>query len=171
MWAKQFSVNPKWLKKVLIYSFSFGAFVVAILLGLKWDVILHPEIAKPKEKIQIVKNLTSSSTVGEQDIQALANVINLLENKNINTNKVFVDEYRDVYLDTDFSKFIFSLKTDNKKLVNTLLSVLDNKIFKTSPSGSENMLEYIDIRFGNKVFYKYATELQVLATSTRESDN
>lgn len=177
MWAKQFSVNQKWLKKVLIFSSIFGLLSVTVLLGLKWDRILYPDTILKKEKSIIVRNLTSSSTLSEDDIRVIFNIESLLEKKNINTNSVYVDVYRDVYLDTDFAKIIFSLKTDSQKVVNTLISVIDNKLFKTDLQNSQNMLEYIDIRFGNKVFYKYKsstkdekqTQLQLLDHSTTTS--
>jgi hypothetical protein len=130
-----------------------------------------------KEKSIIVRNLTSSSTLSEDDIRVIFNIESLLEKKNINTNSVYVDIYRDVHLNTDFAKIIFSLKTDSQKVVNTLISVIDNKLFKTDLQNSQNMLEYIDIRFGNKVFYKYKsstkdekqTQLQLLDHSTTTS--
>jgi hypothetical protein len=59
MWAKQFSVNQKWLKKVLIFSSIFGLLSVAILLGLKWDRILYPDTILKKEKSIILHKLTS----------------------------------------------------------------------------------------------------------------
>jgi predicted transposase YdaD len=68
-------------------------------------------------------------------------------------------------VETDLAQIIFSLKTDNQKIINTLITIVDNKLFQVSQKNAENMLEYIDIRFGNKVFYKYKNGNKIATTT------
>lgn len=165
MWAKHFSVDLKWLKKVLIAAVLFAAIITIILLGLKWDRIVYPSAYVEIEKGVIIDDLSASTTLSKSDRLIIKNISNLLENKSITVNHIHVDEWRDVYVNTSLAQIIFSLKTDNQSVVNTLITIIDNKIFQDNQKKTENVLEYIDIRFGNKVFYKYKNGNKVATTT------
>lgn len=165
MWAKHFSVDLKWLKKVLIFSIIFASVATAILLGLKWDRIMYPNSFKEMERDVIIPGLSASTTISKSDRLIIKNISDLLQSKKLKVGDIHVDEYRDVYVETDLAKIIFSLKTDNQKIINTLITIVDNKLFQISQKNLENMLEYIDIRFGNKVFYKYKNGKSIATTT------
>ena len=169
MWAKHFSVDLKWLKKVLIFSTIFAVLAPGILLGLKWDRIVYPNSFKEIEKNVITPGLSASTTLSKSDRIIIQNVFELLESKKLVIGDIHVDEWRYVYIDTDLAQIIFSLKTSNQKIINTLITIIDNKLFQATQKNGDNMLEYIDIRFGNKVFYKYKNGKQ-LATTTIQTN-
>lgn len=166
MWAKHFSVDLKWLKKVLIFSILFALLATGILLGLKWDKIIYPGSLKEIEKDVITPGMTSSTTLSRSDRLIIQNVYELLKGKELEMGHIHVDEWKDVYVNTSLAQIIFSLKGDNQKIINTLITIIDNKLFQPSQKNQENMLEYIDIRFGNKVFYKYKNGKHIASTTT-----
>jgi hypothetical protein len=54
------------------------------------------------------------------------------------------------------SKVIFSKDADYKKVWSTLVSAIDTDPLKTKLLTSRDQLEYLDVRYGNKVFYRFS---------------
>jgi len=52
-------------------------------------------------------------------------------------------------------KIIFKSKSDYESIAENLQTALDTEPFKTSFKTKFNMLSYIDLRFGNRVYYKF----------------
>ncbi len=53
------------------------------------------------------------------------------------------------------SKVIFLKDTDKKKVWSTLVSAIDTDPLKTKLEKNKEGLEYLDVRYGNKVFYRF----------------
>jgi hypothetical protein len=78
----------------------------------------------------------------------------------------------------DVSKFYFSQNQDTKKVWTTVISAIDTEPLKSKLDSSKNTLLYLDVRYGNKVFYKFnegfskASSTDIIgghATTTQES--
>lgn len=71
--------------------------------------------------------------------------------------KIYIDSYGDVTLSDkdDISKIIFSDKVDINKVWSNLVSAIDTNPLKAKLEDSNEVLDYLDLRFGNKVFYKF----------------
>ncbi len=54
------------------------------------------------------------------------------------------------------SKIIFLKDSDYKKVWSTLLSAIDTDPLKTKIATNKERLEYLDVRYGNKVFYRFS---------------
>lgn len=54
------------------------------------------------------------------------------------------------------SKIIFLKESDYKKVWSTLLSAIDTDPLKTKLANDKDNLEYLDVRYGNKVFYRFS---------------
>jgi hypothetical protein len=54
------------------------------------------------------------------------------------------------------SKVIFLKDSDFKKTWSTLVSSVDTDPLKTKLTANKEQLEYLDVRFGNKVFYRFS---------------
>ena len=54
------------------------------------------------------------------------------------------------------SKIIFLKENDYKKVWSTLVSAIDTDPLKTKLTEDKNNLEYLDVRYGNKVFYRFS---------------
>ena len=87
-----------------------------------------------------------------------------------NVDKVVVDKYTDIHLvnTPKQSEVFFKSKDDTEKLWNTLISAVDTNPLKNNLQDSHQKLLYIDLRYGNKVFYKFTKigTKDIIATST-----
>jgi hypothetical protein len=60
-----------------------------------------------------------------------------------------------MYSEMSSSTLILAQNPDFKKVWSNLVSALDTDPLKTKMSQGKNNLMYVDLRFGNKVFYKF----------------
>lgn len=77
--------------------------------------------------------------------------------------KIEITEYGDIlfYDERGMSKIMFSGVTDSTTVWSNLLSAIDTDPLKTKLQKNKDMLEYLDARFGNKVFYKFTNDVKV----------
>lgn len=122
------------------------------------------------EDVSSLPLLLSSSTVSVELMSKIKNFIPKVDTVLFKVDVVSIDEYGDIYLRNNESRsyIIFKSKDDLEKLWITLLSAIETAPLKDSLSSELNDLDYIDVRFGNKVFYKFtnATHQDIIATST-----
>ena len=71
---------------------------------------------------------------------------------------IFVEKTGDIILfnDSKKSKVIFLKDMDPKKAWSTLVSAIDTDPLKTKLVTEKDRLEYIDSRYGNKIFYRFS---------------
>lgn len=71
---------------------------------------------------------------------------------------IFVDRNGDVIFsnETGLSRLLFLEDADIKKIWSTLVSAIDTEPLKGKLVNSRDVLEYIDVRYGNKVFYRFS---------------
>ncbi len=107
-----------------------------------------------------VISFTSSTTPSRLFFENLANFIPQLTTLLFPVGHIVVDEHNDVYLYASGSpsKVIITRDADFKKLWLALVSAVDTDPLKVSLEKKKDKLEYIDLRFGNKVFYKFTNE-------------
>jgi cell division septal protein FtsQ len=104
----------------------------------------------------------------------LASLVEL--NQKINTiafpiTAIAIDEYGDITLRSDETQGSIRIRgdADFKKVWSTLVSALDTDPLKTMMKTDKSALEYIDVRFGNKVFYKFTNGTQVSIISSHNA--
>lgn len=80
---------------------------------------------------------------------------------------ITIDLNRDIsFIDSrGVSRVLITEDTDMKKAWSTLVSAIDTDPLKTKLKESISLLEYLDIRFGNKVFYKFSDKSLVTASA------
>lgn len=93
-------------------------------------------------------------------------------------SRIYIDEYGDIslYDERGISKVIFSQTFDVEKVWSNLVSAVDTDPLKSKLIHEKNKLEYLDTRFGNKVFFKFTKEdktdiIQNHATTTETRTN
>lgn len=172
MWAKQFSANLRWLKQIFVSAIFFGGIITILLLGVKWERIFYPGGFVSNEKEIKFTNLKTEVVLTTDEKVFLQKIENLLTKRGYIINSIAINQNRDVTLNTNIGNILFSLSQNNDNIVNTLITLLDDNTLVGDLKIDTNMLEYIDIRFGNKVFYKLKSqnEERVLATSTTEGN-
>lgn len=77
-------------------------------------------------------------------------------------SKITVDSYGDVtfYDEQGISKIMFREETNLDKVWSNILSAIDTDPLKSRLEKEKDDLEYLDARFGNKVFYKFTNNLR-----------
>jgi hypothetical protein len=70
---------------------------------------------------------------------------------------IVVDSYGDMFLSNASSTSSINVPAhlDVDKVWSTVISAIDTEPLKTLLATKKNELEYIDVRYGNKVFYKF----------------
>ncbi len=83
-------------------------------------------------------------------------------------NSILIDENKDITytLSNNSSYIITDLKSDNETLWSTFISAITTDPLATTLEASRDSLLYIDLRFGNKVFYKFGKYGSIPTTST-----
>ena len=107
-----------------------------------------------------VISFTSSSTPERVFFEHLAGLIPQLQTLLFPIGHIIVDEHDDVYMYASGSpsRVMMTKDADVKKIWLSLVSAVDTDPLKTSLEKNKEKLEYIDLRFGNKVFYKFTNE-------------
>lgn len=115
--------------------------------------------------------LFASTTLNTETIIKITTIIPKIETVLFKVDKVVVDEYDDVHLINDNSKsdIILKSKDDANSLWLTLLSAIDTDPLKNNLTLKKDSLQYIDLRFGNKVFYKFQPEAGQLPADTTQA--
>ena len=84
---------------------------------------------------------------------------------------IVINDIEDVYMSEKASSSMLIIKADVdfKKAWSTLVSALDTDPLKTMMQKDKGNLEYIDLRFGNKVFYKFTNAVPVSIISSHNA--
>lgn len=132
-----------------------------VLFTTKKDITKYPLLSVASSTIKIIKvGDVSFSKIVEVDKELLIKVSEF--DKKV-TSVIFpvyaitIDSLGDVaFIDErGVSKVLITKDVDTKKAWSTLLSAIDTDPLKTKLTEKRETLEYLDIRFGNKVFYKF----------------
>ena len=99
-----------------------------------------------------VNNLLKERVFEVEKFEDIKSFIGFVEGLNLNPYKLIVSESQNEIYFGDGSRIIFDNNQDIKEVINNLQSVLNMEEFEDIKNFKK--LEYIDLRFGNKVFYK-----------------
>lgn len=107
-----------------------------------------------------VISFTTSATPTRAFFENLAGFMPQITTLLFPIGHIIVDEHDDVYMYASGSpsRVMMTKNADIKKTWLSLVSAVDTDPLKTSLEKNKEKLEYIDLRFGNKVFYKFANE-------------
>jgi hypothetical protein len=84
---------------------------------------------------------------------------------------ISLDQAGDIELKNNTSSIKYTLSSDVTKVWSNLVSAIDTEPLKSKLTDKNNKLEYLDARFGNKVFFKFTNDVKTpimptYATST-----
>ena len=114
--------------------------------------------------IQVVKGIEATKLV---DLDILMKKINTVI---FVVSKIDIDSYGDISLyDTrGISKVMIAPDADIARIWSDLVSAVDTEPLKSKLQKNKDALEYLDIRFGDKVFYKFTGDT---ATTSKFTNN
>ncbi|MCF7843379.1 hypothetical protein K9M47_00595 [Candidatus Gracilibacteria bacterium] len=101
-----------------------------------------------------------STQIEELDTETLSNItklINKIDTVIFIVRKIDIDASGDIsfFDERGISKIIFSGKANTEKVWSNLVSAIDTDPLKSKLMNEKDSLEYLDARFGNKVFFKF----------------
>lgn len=110
--------------------------------------------------LSLDKELLFSSSLKKIESKDFSTIVPLLGKVNaviFKVSRVDISEDRDItfYSENGLSKVIFSGLTDSDKVWSNLVSAIDTDPLKSQLLQKKEELEYLDTRFGNKVFFKF----------------
>ncbi len=104
----------------------------------------------------------------EEEYRRVQELVNLFDEAGWNISKAEVDAAGDAFLSiVNGGEFKVSLKQDAKETVNNLLTVLNSEKFAHIKPGN---FEYVDLRFGSKVFVNEVTLETTVSSSTPSNE-
>lgn len=104
--------------------------------------------------------LNSSSTPSENEIKSITDFMERVTTRLFDVSFVEITKDNDIYFyNKERDTAVKYHKGDNIDILwNTLISALDTEPLSDLLQNKKSTLEYIDLRFGNKVFYKFKEE-------------
>lgn len=93
-------------------------------------------------------------------IQSLSTFLQKIDDVLFPITSISIDEKEDVTLfsNAENTRILITKKTDLEKAWSTLVSAIDTDPLKASLAKERERLLYIDLRFGNKVFYQFGNK-------------
>lgn len=131
--------------------------------------------------LSIASSTTSSSTddgivtykidgFDEKVLLKLSTLIQKVNSVVFPVSEVYVDPYGDVsfFAENRQSRVMFALDADGTKVWSNIVSAIDTEPLKSKLLHDKDKLEYLDARFGNKVFYKFTNgvKIDIIASTT-----
>lgn len=154
--SKDISVYPSGLHTLTIkIEPHIPLFAVSETHAISREGVVYKEIVPLDDFPQL--DVGTSSSVHPRVLRSVADLVEKIESVLYDVRFVVVDEHNDIRL-YDGSKrgaIIISNKADMELVWSNLLSAIDTDPLKSSLTTKKDRLEYIDTRFGNKVFYKF----------------
>ena len=85
--------------------------------------------------------------------------------------QVSIDTYGDItfYSENGSSVIRFSRASDTDKVWSTIVSAIDTEPLKSKLADNKSGLEYLDARFGNKVFYKFTGDTPLTKLANKDT--
>lgn len=181
-------MNKQKLSKYLsyaVYAIATAAVLFLVYKIINWQKVFESDYQKSlivEREIDlppIIKRDFSTSTarvMSYTEKEWVEKFIKRLTSQKIVIRQIEVGEYFDIFLISENkTTFKVSTKMNVDKAWNNTISVLDDEKFRldthTGKDSKFDRLEYIDVRFENKIFYKlYGTNENLLASSTRQGN-
>lgn len=106
--------------------------------------------------------------IGSEELLSLSSLIQKINSVVFIVSKVSIDEYGDVifYDEREKSMFKFARSIPVTKVWSSVVSSIDTEPLKSKLEHEKNNLLYLDVRFGNKVFYKFTNSHDTVIIQT-----
>jgi hypothetical protein len=154
--SKDISIHPSSLHALSIKIVPYEAlFSVSETHAISSNGTIYQEIIPIDHLPRIT--LATSSAVAPRTLVALSKLIHNVDAVLFPVRHVSIDEYNDIriYDESKKTSIVISSTADMVKVWSNILSAIDTDPLKKKLAEKKEILEYIDTRFGNKVFYKF----------------
>lgn len=109
----------------------------------------------------------NNTTSTEEILNQIINIIPKINSVLFNVSNIEINEYGDIILSNLDNKNSIKLSSSNDidKEWSNVISAIDTEPLKSLLQANKEELQYIDVRFGNKVFYKFTKDGQTAIIS------
>jgi hypothetical protein len=154
--TKDISIRPAGLHtlKVRVTSYT-PLFSVGEGYAISDDATVYKEIIPLAEYPHL--EIASTTQVKPQTLIAISALSKKIGDVLFKIDSISIDEYGDIrfYSESRNSYVIISSGSDEDRVWSNILSAIDTDPLKKSLAENLQALDYIDARFGNKIFYKF----------------
>jgi hypothetical protein len=104
----------------------------------------------------------SMTGIDKTTLSGLVSLITKVDSIIFKVSKIEIDEFDDVSLfdQSGISRIMYVGDANIDKVWSTLVSAIDTDPLKSKLEKNKGNLEYLDARFGNKVFYKFTNDIK-----------
>lgn len=116
-------------------------------------------------------SFSTSSIITPDLLSKVSDIIPKISATLFPVQSIYIDEYSDVRIsgENSSSSVVLSASSDVDKVWSNLLSAIDTEPLKSKLGANKNQMEYLDTRFGNKVFYKFTNEAKPVIIQSHET--
>jgi hypothetical protein len=154
--TKSISVRPSGLHTMRISITSYTpVFRLSQGKAVADDGTVYQEISRHEDLPEL--SLATSTQISGAQIRQLEKLITDISAVLFPIRSVSADEYGDIrfFNETKSSSVVANLDLDMTKVWSNVLSAIDTEPLKSKLANQNQNLFYLDVRFGNKVFYKF----------------
>ena len=154
--TKDISIYPKNLHTLRVGVEAYTpVFAVSETHAITENSIVYKEIIPLAEYPRL--QISSSTAVTRKQFNSLSTLVKNLSSVMFSVKYIDIDEHNDIrlYDDERGAAVILSLSADMNKVWSNILSAIDTEPLKSKLTTESENLEYLDARFGNKVFYRF----------------
>ncbi len=136
-----------------------------IIFSTKYNISIRPRITIDSYTTKVIKknNLTFTQIVLKDEMARpyffteLNALVGKISSVVVSVDHVVIESTGDISLFTPGkdARIVFLKDSDFKKIWTTLVSAVDTDPLKLKLATAKNKLEYLDVRYGNKVFYRF----------------
>jgi hypothetical protein len=156
--SKAVSIRPAGLHSIKITVDPYvAAFAMDNGFALSKEGVIYKEIGTTFDLPNISLSTSTALTAG--DIAAITMFVDQIDAVLFDVGKITVDEHNDIrfYAKDDEAYVTVNGTANLGRSWSNILSAIDTDPLKGKLAKGAGSLEYLDARFGNKVFYKFTT--------------
>lgn len=154
--TKDITIYPKGLHTLHIKIESYvPLFAVSDTHAITEDSVVYKEIIPLADYPRL--EIASTTAVTKERFNSLSKLVKNLSAVIFPVRYIVIDQHDDVrlYDERRRSAIVLPLSSDMGKVWSNLLSAVDTEPLKTKLAKEGDSLDYLDTRFGNKVFYRF----------------
>ena len=154
--TRDISIYPKNLRTLHVsVKAHTPVFAVSDTHAITENSIVYKEIVSLADYPRL--QISSSTAVTRKQFNSLSKLVTNISSVMFPIKYIDIDEYNDIrlYDDERNAAVILSLSSDMGKIWSNILSAIDTEPLKNKLITEPENLEYLDARFGNKVFYRF----------------
>lgn len=139
------------------HSINEDGFIYTELKDISTLPLLVVASSTKKETIQDGISSVSMTGIDRAKLKSISTLVDKISSVVFKVSKIDIDGYGDItlYDERGISKLLYEGSANIDKIWSNIVSAIDTEPLKSQLENNKDRLEYLDTRFGNKVFFKF----------------